>query len=108
MEGVGATLSPGVSVTAEYLNTQQESRTGTLLNDWTDEPFSRYAVVVNDEEQYSIWPTVKDVPRGWRPVGVEGSKADCLSHIERVWTDIRPLSVRVRSDVPKMSEPPRD
>jgi MbtH protein len=53
-----------------------------------------YAVVVNDEEQYSIWPVDRATPIGWRPVGVEGLKAECLDHISKVWTDLRPLSVR--------------
>ncbi|MGP3978845.1 MbtH family protein [Streptomyces sp. 8N114] len=53
-----------------------------------------FQVVVNDEEQYSIWPKERDVPAGWSGVGVEGDKASCLAHIERVWTDITPLSVR--------------
>lgn len=54
-----------------------------------------FQVVVNNEEQYSIWPDYKAVPGGWRTVGVTGSKADCLSHIETVWTDMRPLSLRL-------------
>jgi MbtH protein len=53
-----------------------------------------YLVVVNDEEQHSIWPTHRQVPSGWRDVGVHGSKEECLDHIERVWTDIRPRSAR--------------
>lgn len=53
-----------------------------------------YCVVVNDEEQYSIWPAGREVPPGWRETGVTGSKADCLAHIETVWVDMRPLSVR--------------
>jgi MbtH protein len=53
-----------------------------------------YVVVVNDEEQYSIWAEGQDIPAGWRSVGVRGPKAECLDHIERVWTDMRPLSVR--------------
>jgi MbtH protein len=53
-----------------------------------------YVVVVNDEEQYSIWSEDQDIPAGWRSVGVRGPKAECLDHIERVWTDMRPLSVR--------------
>jgi MbtH protein len=53
-----------------------------------------YAVVVNDEEQHSIWPAHRTPPDGWRSVGVQGSRADCLAHIDRVWTDITPLSVR--------------
>ena len=53
-----------------------------------------YRVVRNDEEQYSIWPEHKDVPAGWRPVGVTGSKDDCLRHIDEVWLDMRPRSLR--------------
>ena len=55
-----------------------------------------FQVVANDEEQYSIWPTHKDVPAGWRTTGFSGKKADCLAHIEQVWTDMRPLSLRVQ------------
>lgn len=53
-----------------------------------------YDVVVNDEEQYSIWPVDRDLPAGWQQVGVRGAKEDCLAHIREVWTDITPLSVR--------------
>lgn len=53
-----------------------------------------YSVVMNDEEQYSIWPSGRELPLGWRAVGVEGNEEDCLRHIERVWTDMRPLSLR--------------
>lgn len=53
-----------------------------------------YTVVVNHEEQYSIWPRDKRLPLGWREVGVTGSKEVCLSHIKEVWTDMRPLSLR--------------
>jgi MbtH protein len=53
-----------------------------------------YVVVVNDEEQYSIWLADSDVPPGWREVGVSGSKAECLAHISKVWVDMRPLSLR--------------
>jgi MbtH protein len=53
-----------------------------------------YAVVQNDEEQYSIWPAGRDLPAGWRPSGFSGKKEDCLAHIDEVWTDIRPLSLR--------------
>lgn len=53
-----------------------------------------YAVVVNDEEQYSIWPQGREVPLGWREEGVRGSKQECLAHINEVWTDMRPLSLR--------------
>ncbi len=53
-----------------------------------------YRVVVNEEEQYSIWPVGRDVPAGWRLEGTEGSEAVCIEHIERVWVDMRPRSLR--------------
>jgi MbtH protein len=53
-----------------------------------------YRVMVNDEDQYSIWPADKPVPAGWRPVAEPGSKASCLSYITEVWTDMRPRSGR--------------
>ena len=53
-----------------------------------------YKVVVNHEEQYSIWPVDREEPLGWRSVGKSGSKAECLSYIKEVWTDMRPLSLR--------------
>ena len=56
----------------------------------------RYTVVVNDEEQYSIWFADQDIPAGWREVGVTGPKPDCLEHIRQVWTDMRPRSLRER------------
>lgn len=57
-----------------------------------------YRVVVNHEEQYSIWPDFKDVPAGWRDVGRSGTKDECLKYIEEVWTDMRPLSLRKKMD----------
>lgn len=59
-----------------------------------DTDTQRYAVVLNDEEQYSIWPADRPLPAGWRAEGMAGSKAECLAHIETVWTDMRPLSQR--------------
>jgi MbtH protein len=59
-----------------------------------NEDTREYLVVLNDEEQYSIWLVHKDVPAGWRAEGTRGSKAECLAHIEEVWTDMRPLSLR--------------
>jgi MbtH protein len=53
-----------------------------------------YTVVVNHEEQYSIWPSRREPPRGWRSVGKVGGKNECLQYIEQVWTDMRPLSLR--------------
>jgi MbtH protein len=54
----------------------------------------RYVVVRNHEEQYSIWPADKDLPPGWDTVGKTGDKQECLTYIEEVWTDMRPLSLR--------------
>ncbi|MBB5123149.1 antibiotic synthesis protein MbtH [Streptomyces eurocidicus] len=52
------------------------------------------SVVVNDEEQYSIWPAGNPVPAGWRPTGFQGGKAECLAHVAGIWLDMRPLSLR--------------
>jgi MbtH protein len=57
-----------------------------------------YRVVVNHEEQYSIWPEFKEIPLGWRDVGRKGPKDECLAYIKEVWTDMRPLSLRQRMD----------
>jgi MbtH protein len=53
-----------------------------------------FKVVVNHEEQYSIWPDYKEIPLGWREAGKTGLKKECLEYIEQVWTDMRPLSLR--------------
>ena len=53
-----------------------------------------YKVVLNDEEQYSIWPADRPNPLGWRDGGRTGTKAECLAFINEVWTDMRPLSLR--------------
>ncbi|MDU4253076.1 MbtH family protein [Pseudomonas sp.] len=53
-----------------------------------------YKVLVNGEEQYSLWPDYKEVPAGWREAGKQGSKVDCLAFVEAHWTDMRPLSLR--------------
>jgi MbtH protein len=57
-----------------------------------------YKVVVNHEEQYSIWPADRDNAPGWRDAGRSGSREECLAHIKDVWTDMRPLSLRLRMD----------
>ncbi len=54
----------------------------------------RYLVLMNDEEQYSLWPAGKTVPAGWRAVGTEGSEQECLDYVDRTWTDMRPASLR--------------
>lgn len=57
-----------------------------------------YKVVVNHEEQYSIWPTDRDNPLGWKDAGKSGQKDECLAYIKEVWTDMRPLSLRKKMD----------
>jgi MbtH protein len=53
-----------------------------------------YKVVVNDEEQYSVWPADRELPAGWHDAGKSGTKAECLAHVEQVWTDMTPKSLR--------------
>jgi MbtH protein len=53
-----------------------------------------YKVVVNDEEQYSIWPAERENALGWRDAGKSGTKEECLGYVKEVWTDMRPLSLR--------------
>jgi MbtH protein len=53
-----------------------------------------HAVVVNDEEQYSVWPVERDLPAGWRQEGFTGTEDECLAYIDEVWTDMRPASLR--------------
>lgn len=60
---------------------------------WGDEN-TTFEVVINGEEQYSIWPSYKTIPEGWRAVGMQGSKADCLAYVDEHWTDMRPKSLR--------------
>ena len=60
----------------------------------SDEDSTLYKVVLNHEEQYSIWPQDRENAPGWKDEGKRGSKAECLAHIETVWTDMRPLSLR--------------
>ena len=65
-----------------------------MQNHDDEEDTRTYRVVVNHEEQYSIWLQDKELPLGWEQVGVVGTKQECLSHINEVWTDMRPLSLR--------------
>ena len=57
-----------------------------------------YKVVVNHEEQYSIWPADRENALGWNDAGKSGTKAECLAYIEEVWTDMRPLSLRKKME----------
>jgi MbtH protein len=58
------------------------------------EDTTTYKVVINHEEQYSIWPADRENPLGWSDAGKSGLKPECLAYIEEVWTDMRPLSLR--------------
>src|SRR5215813_6318698 len=64
------------------------------LYDPDREDITIYKVVVNHEEQYSIWPDYKEIPLGWKDVGKSGLKSECLAYVKEVWTDMRPLSLR--------------
>ena len=71
-----------------------------------DEDKTIYKVVVNHEEQYSIWPEYRDNPPGWNDVGKSGPKAECLAYIKEVWTDMRPLSLRKKMEEMAKNPPP--
>ena len=60
---------------------------------------AQFDVVINDEEQYSIWASSRPTPQGWRKVGKSGSKDECLEYIGTVWTDMRPASLRRQMDI---------
>ncbi|GAA2798110.1 MbtH family protein [Saccharopolyspora taberi] len=68
--------------------------TGSENNGSENQHGETFHVVVNREEQYSIWPTFKEIPAGWTEVGKQGPKAECLDYIRQVWTDMRPKSLR--------------
>lgn len=53
-----------------------------------------FSVVINEEEQYSMWPVSRPVPEGWKLAGKQGTKQECLDYIEEVWVDMRPRSLR--------------
>ncbi len=64
-------------------------------------PAATHKVVVNHEEQFSLLPATKPLPTGWRDTGVSGTDDECLSHIARMWDDMRPKSVRDGGDQPR-------
>jgi|tagenome__1003787_1003787.scaffolds.fasta_scaffold18136932_1 MbtH protein len=90
---LGAPRSAGLNTVPEGSLAEEEQDDATV-----------YKVVVNDEEQYSIWPAHRENAPGWRDAGKNGTRADCLSYIESVWTDMRPLSLRRRMG----DAPPRE
>ncbi|MGE2690375.1 MbtH family protein [Mycolicibacterium pulveris] len=59
-----------------------------------DDDDATFVVLVNDEDQHSLWPAFADVPAGWRVVFGTASRADCMTYVEQNWTDIRPRSLR--------------
>jgi uncharacterized protein YbdZ (MbtH family) len=73
---------------------------------WEDDDSVIYKVVMNHEEQYSIWPADKENPLGWTSVGKSGPKKECLAYIEEVWTDMRPLSLRKKMEEAARQPPP--
>ena len=76
------------------------------LHDSDREDTTVYKVVVNHEEQYSIWPGYKEMPLGWKDVGKSGLKPECLTYIKEVWTDMRPLSLRKKMEEMAKNPPP--
>jgi uncharacterized protein YbdZ (MbtH family) len=70
------------------------------------EDTTTYKVLVNHEEQYSIWPQYKESPLGWNEVGKIGAKDECLAFIKEVWTDMRPLSLRLKMEEMAKNPPP--
>ncbi|HEX3558178.1 MAG TPA: MbtH family protein [Pyrinomonadaceae bacterium] len=63
-----------------------------MTNPFEDEN-GEFMVLVNAEQQYSLWPTFRDIPVGWTAVGPRGSRKECLDYIEENWTDMRPKSL---------------
>ena len=63
----------------------------------------KFKVVLNHEQQYSIWPEGRPNPKGWEYGGMTGTKQECLDHIKKVWTDMRPLSLRIKMEEARTS-----
>ncbi|HEY0167500.1 MAG TPA: MbtH family NRPS accessory protein [Jatrophihabitans sp.] len=90
------TFSLDARESAVYLD-QIAAQPLDAVAEWTMAEMRRtrvHAVVVNSEEQYSIWPEDRDLPAGWRRDGFTGDEDECLAYIDAHWTDMRPLSVR--------------
>jgi MbtH protein len=80
-------------IPATYNNTRR-----LKMNNQDQEDNTIYKVVVNHEEQYSIWPVERENAPGWHDAGKTGTKQECLNYIKEVWTDMRPLSLRKKMD----------
>jgi MbtH protein len=74
------------------------------MNSDDNQDNTKYSVVINHEEQYSIWAADREIPAGWRAVGKSGPKEECLAYIKEVWTDMRPLSLRKKMEAASQSE----
>jgi MbtH protein len=74
------------------------------MDQFEREDTTTYRVVVNHEEQYSIWPIDRELPVGWRDAGKTGLKDECLAYVKEVWTDMRPLSLRKKMEQAAKSE----
>src|SRR5271163_2793105 len=88
--GVEATHSPGHEPILQRLGCSDSISGAAVIVSTIQENTATYEVVVNREEQYSIWPSDREIPLGWRTAGRRGSEADCLAYIKSVWTDMRP------------------
>jgi MbtH protein len=76
------------------MSEKQELTTTTNEIQTVDEYQEMYLVLINHEEQYSLWPSYKPIPAGWKAIGEERTKNECLAYVDEVWTDMRPLSLR--------------
>ena len=73
------------------------------MNNISDDQEAMFSVVVNHEDQHSVWAADRELPAGWRAVGKTGKKAECLAYIDEVWSDMRPLSLRKKMDAASQS-----
>ncbi|MBD3307339.1 MbtH family NRPS accessory protein [candidate division KSB3 bacterium] len=74
------------------------------MNREDQEDTTIYNVVMNHEEQYSIWPIDREIPLGWNAVGKTGVKSECLAYIKKVWVDMRPLSLRQKMEASERNQ----
>lgn len=61
-----------------------------------DDANGRFVVLVNDEEQHSLWPSFAEIPAGWHTAFGENSREACVAYVEEHWTDLRPKSLQDR------------
>jgi MbtH protein len=87
-------MMAGAAVCVSHHEDMHSSKEGHTMTRNDADDTTIYKVVVNHEEQYSIWPAERQLPLGWREAGKQGLKAECLAYIKEVWTDMRPLSLR--------------